>query len=265
LRQDIVFFLASIQGKIMLLSACTAKGKREYQEDRWDQISWNDGKHKAWAVYDGHSGSQVSEYLSKHFLPFLAHTLGPFPPNTPTQVLEKIITNAFLAFDEQILVDPEIDEDHGSTVVLFLRWSSGRSFFINLGDSRGVAYAATTPFHVVAQTRDHKPDDGDEGRRIRMAGGFITYGRCARVNGSLALSRAMGDYNLKPIVTAVPKVTLLPVTKGKIILASDGLWDVFDGEGAKIFGFNEMAAAQLVAQALARQSTDNVTVLVIQF
>ena len=49
-------------------------------------------------------------------------------------------------------------------------------------------------------TKDHKPDDPEETKRINNSGGFVslppqTY--IPRVNGQLALSRAFGDFQLK--------------------------------------------------------------------
>lgn len=72
------------------------------------------------------------------------------------------------------------------------------------------------------------------------AGGEVSEGR---VNGMLALSRAIGDFEYKPLtppksatanwflnnhmVTAFPDVTVEPLTKDVefIILACDGIWD----------------------------------------
>lgn len=41
---------------------------------------------------------------------------------------------------------------------------------------------------------DHKPDDPEELKRIKMAGGQVMDGR---VNGNLNLSRALGDHEYK--------------------------------------------------------------------
>ena len=71
-------------------------------------------------------------------------------------------------------------------------------------------------------------------RRIQNAGGFVEDGR---VNGALALSRALGDFDykknnkLKPkeqAVTASPDVKIVPITADTqfIMLACDGVWDV---------------------------------------
>jgi serine/threonine protein phosphatase PrpC len=57
----------------------------------------------------------------------------------------------------------------------------------NAGDSRAVLCRRG---QAVEMSRDHKPMDEDERARIQKAGGFVQEGR---VNGSLALSRAIGD------------------------------------------------------------------------
>ncbi len=41
---------------------------------------------------------------------------------------------------------------------------------------------------------DHKPADEPERQRIETAGGFVEFNR---VNGNLALSRALGDFAFK--------------------------------------------------------------------
>jgi len=43
-------------------------------------------------------------------------------------------------------------------------------------------------------SEDHKPDNVEENRRIMRSGGFVEDGR---VNGMLALSRALGDFEYK--------------------------------------------------------------------
>ncbi len=73
---------------------------------------------------------------------------------------------------------------------------------------------------------DHKCDDPNEVDRIRKEGGIVIDGR---VGGSLAVSRAFGDYSLKSEgVTAVPYVRkhfMRPFDK-HLVIATDGVWDV---------------------------------------
>lgn len=61
----------------------------------------------------------------------------------------------------------------------------------NAGDSRTVL---SKNKQAVDLSKDHKPDDPEERKRIYNASGFVEDNR---VNGMLALSRAMGDFEYK--------------------------------------------------------------------
>ncbi|GER24870.1 protein phosphatase 2C family protein [Striga asiatica] len=79
-------------------------------------------------------------------------------------------------------------------------------------------------------TNDHHPDRHDEKSRVESAGGNITkWAGVARVNGHLAVSRAIGDIHFKNFgVISVPEVTdWLPLTENDsyVIVASDGVFE----------------------------------------
>ena len=61
----------------------------------------------------------------------------------------------------------------------------------NVGDSRCIA---SMNGEAEALSVDHKPGDILERARIENAGGFVEFNR---VNGNLALSRAVGDFAFK--------------------------------------------------------------------
>jgi serine/threonine protein phosphatase PrpC len=88
------------------------------------------------------------------------------------------------------------------------------------GSPRGYGGAPTPstppPYVGTLLTRDHSPADPDERRRVEAAGGFITgstgagpsSGGRLRVNGELAVTRAVGDVSLRSAgVVAVPTVS----------------------------------------------------------
>lgn len=60
-----------------------------------------------------------------------------------------------------------------------------------MGDSRAVA---SVNGRAVPLSNDHKPCNEEESRRINAAGGWVEFNR---VNGNLALSRALGDFTFK--------------------------------------------------------------------
>lgn len=86
---------------------------------------------------------------------------------------------------------------------------------------------------------DHKPYLPHEQSRIERAGGYVLY---RRVNGVLALSRAIGDFNFKnnpaiswdqQAVTSAPDVRSIRLNRDKdefAIVACDGIWDVLSNE-----------------------------------
>lgn len=56
-------------------------------------------------------------------------------------------------------------------------------------------------YNVKELTRDHHPDREDERRRVEAAGGYVLeWAGVYRVNGELALSRAIGDVPFKRLV-----------------------------------------------------------------
>lgn len=64
----------------------------------------------------------------------------------------------------------------------------------NAGDSRTVLARSSGSKMCEELSFDHKPDNDDEKKRILAAGGFVEENR---VNGSLNLSRSMGDFEYK--------------------------------------------------------------------
>ena len=64
----------------------------------------------------------------------------------------------------------------------------------NAGDSRTVLGRSSGSETCVPLSEDHKPDNEEEKARIEKAGGFVEENR---VNGSLNLSRSMGDFEYK--------------------------------------------------------------------
>lgn len=71
---------------------------------------------------------------------------------------------------------------------------------------------------------------------------MLTLSGCSRVNGRLAVSRAIGDYGLKDVVIGDPDIIVIPMSGREdfLLMACDGLWDFV----------NENEAAALVYDVL---------------
>ncbi|KAI5054971.1 hypothetical protein GOP47_0030116 [Adiantum capillus-veneris] len=94
----------------------------------------------------------------------------------------------------------------------------------NCGDSRAVLSRGS---QILPLSEDHKANRPDEVARIEAAGGEVFIGQGHRVCGVLAMSRALGDGHLKSFVSGQPEVTITARSDEDecLILASDGLWD----------------------------------------
>ena len=90
----------------------------------------------------------------------------------------------------------------------------------NVGDARIILCRNGKALRL---SYDHKGSDENEGRRISNAGGLILNNR---VNGVLAVTRALGDTYMKDLVTGHPYTTetvIQPESDEFVIIACDGV------------------------------------------
>lgn len=162
----------------------------------------------------------------------------------------------------------------------------------NAGDSRAVLCRGGKAIDL---SKDHKPNDELERRRIETAGGRIEETSVGdrvmyRVNGNLNLSRSIGDLAFKKrpelgpehqVISATPDVVHMQLREDDefVVLACDGVWDVKTSQEACDFVRARLEAGQAafnVAEALldeclaadAREAhgigTDNMTCVVVR-
>ncbi|KQJ88071.1 uncharacterized protein LOC100827416 isoform X2 [Brachypodium distachyon] len=139
-------------------------------------------------------------------------------------------------------------------------------------------------YNVKELTKDHHPDREDERSRVEAAGGTVLeWAGVYRVNGELALSRAIGDVPFKRYgVISTPELTgwqLLSANDSFLIASSDGVFekmtmqDVCDMMLHAKLGVNQGFETSVVAQqnladyivhlALQKGTTDNVATVVV--
>jgi len=164
------------------------QGWRINMEDAHTQIlSLNDDKNAAFfAVYDGHGGSKVAEYAGNHLHDRITKQTTFKDGNIPDA-----IRRGFLALDEDMLEDEEMKEELAGTTAICVIIKDKKIYCGNVGDSRAIA---SVRGRVQQLSYDHKPNNELEAKRIIAAGGWVEYNR---VNGNLALSRALGDFVFK--------------------------------------------------------------------
>jgi len=184
-------------------------------------------------VLDGHRGSDAATFGADALAQEIGQALDGenLPANSEIhQGLETV--DGML---RNHLEKDETHRQAGSTVVGALIAQQSNGFYtakmVNCGDSRGVivrgpeerkssAHAATIrlPQHfqkfeeedcwtadaswfpswpAIVETIDHKPSHPLERARIEAAGGRVSGGRRARIDGNLSVSRGLGDFDFK--------------------------------------------------------------------
>eukprot|EP00457_Paulinella_chromatophora_P012257 gb/GEZN01012455.1/.p1 GENE.gb/GEZN01012455.1/~~gb/GEZN01012455.1/.p1 ORF type:complete len:298 (+),score=29.77 gb/GEZN01012455.1/:103-996(+) len=236
------------------------QGARPHMEDSY-HADWSNDNYSYYAVFDGHGGFRAADFAASNLHKLLKQSFSKNPDP------ETCLTAAFQELDSRWLTQAQYHEhDDGSTAVVALV-SGGMLHVANVGDSRGVLCSSS---QAVPMSRDHKPSRLDEKQRIEALGGRIIHYGTWRVEGVLAVTRAIGDRRLKKYVSAVPEVVSHQLREGDdfLILATDGVWDVLTNEQAcnlvESCKENVRAAARKITEtASARGSTDNITTIVV--
>ncbi|KAI9794780.1 MAG: Protein phosphatase 2C 2 [Peltula sp. TS41687] len=195
-------------------------------------------------VYDGHGGERVALFSGENVHKIIAKQEAFAQGN-----LEQALKDGFLATDRALLNHPKYAEEVSGCTASVGLISKDKIYVANAGDSRTVlgVKGRAKPLSF-----DHKPQNEGERARITAAGGFVDFGR---VNGNLALSRAIGDFEFKKstglppeqqIVTAYPEVVIHEVTDDDefLVIACDGIWDCQSSQAVVEFVRRGIAAGQ---------------------
>ena len=269
--------------------------------------------HSLLAVFDGHAGSLVSTFAASHLIPHLLETeewqrysqqlTAKKASNSTADIIEVenavereegtihllrlALVKTFVSLDETLRALPEVKEgaDMSGAAAVVALLTPTHILCANLGDSRCVLRSGGRTVHM---SEDHKPEDLEERVRIEAAGGFVAGNR---VNGELAMSRALGDfrykdsplldYTLQKVIT-VPDIAVHRRCDDDelLLLACDGVFDVMSNSEAVDFVHRilspgspsasssgiispEQAASELIDLALSLESTDNISAIVL--
>jgi len=259
-------------------------------------------------VFDGHGGPLVSRFVARHSLTVFdvlaKQCLSPGEATLsvslagvePRHGVGAALTKTLLALDEQLQKDTSAEESGttGTTVNIVVtnagqkppaedkQWR--KIWCANAGDARAVVCkGGGVAFEL---SKDHRLTDPAERRRVESSGGCVDDDR---IDGMLAVSRAIGDFDFKQSalpahmqpVTALPDITetVLEGSEEFIVVACDGVWDCMDSQTCVTFirgqlaknGGDPVAAAEAlldkcVAPEIATDGigTDNMTVLVVR-
>jgi protein phosphatase 2C family protein 2/3 len=282
---------------IVLASAGeTDKGLiRDYNEDKFSVIQDCSNQNYPvffYGLYDGHGGSQCSEFLKQNLHEYIL--------NNPDLLIDtkSVLLRSFVKSENSFIEEAKSNNfDRSGSCVNICLIVKDKCFIANLGDSRAVL-SSNKGNKIFPLSKDHKPFEQLEMNRIIQAGGYVyqssNYSSVPAVlgphrvfPGRLSVSRTIGDIYAKLVQFGGNSNVIIPIPEIKhfqilpehdfILMCSDGIFDKIDNNAAvaciwesfrENYSLNaeEMcreAAKKLIRLAFDRKSMDNVTVIVI--
>ena len=204
-------------------------GERGYQEDNF--AFKKDKKSIHVAVFDGHGGAEVSNLLKETFVPRVRSAFkkaATATTATNAAQVAPIIQSVVTKIDKHIAGNRDWNDTGSTLLYLNIDLSPKKDIFgvTNIGDSRCIG--CTNSGEVVANSRDHKPSDPEEHKRIKKLGFVRDWDdddKIYRVAG-YAVSRAVGDHTAKEALCSQIEYNEFVRSDFKfIVVATDGLWD----------------------------------------
>ena len=288
---------------------CDIQGRRRTIEDMHAIHLLPSAQAEFYAIFDGHNGNLASKYAASFVHKELANRLLEIDkedlsnPNWKDNI-EKEVVAAFAdihqAFLEAIPLTPYGTMDQSGTTATAILMTPEFAVIANLGASRAVISSTKNEgegaqLEAIDLTKDHVASDPEERALIESRGGHVIKSNgIDRVNGTLAITRSIGDADFAHVLSQVPDVVSFtkaelkglcgdngtgPAPNCFIVLASDGLWDLVSSQEAvemvtDIISIGtttkwrnnaslQKAAEALTLEAFVRGSRDNIGVCVI--
>jgi serine/threonine protein phosphatase PrpC len=286
---------------------CDIQGRRRVMED-FHAIHLLPTQ-QFYAIFDGHNGNFASKFVASCLYEEIVARMPPQIEDTGADLhwkksIETSVKEAFVVVHEKLLdaasLTPHSSMRQSGTTATLALITSSSVIIASIGDSRAVLSSRRTKngetyLEAIQLTKDHVASDERERLMVEKRGGRIEIvNGLHRVNGNLAITRAIGDAKLASLLSREADVIILTreelnemcgsVTDESpcfLVIASDGMWDTMTNQEAvdkvsEVIStsqrnptkWHERAAFQNAAEALtleayARGSTDNIGVCVI--
>ncbi|XP_044481888.1 probable protein phosphatase 2C 5 [Mangifera indica] len=226
------------------------------------------------AIFDGHNGISAAIFAKENLL---NNVLSAIPQGASRDEWLQALPRALVAGFVKTDIEFQQKGETSGTTVTFVVIDGWTVTVASVGDSRCIL--DTQGGVVSLLTVDHRLEENEEEReRVTASGGEVgrlnVFGgnevgplRCWP--GGLCLSRSIGDTDVGEFIVPIPHVKQVKLSNagGRLIIASDGIWDALASDMAAkaCRGLPaELAAKLVVKEALrSRGLKDDTTCLVV--
>ena len=232
--------------KILKIDSCTIPGytlngvKQKNQDSFFLKKNFlSKDEHFFIGICDGHGlfGDLVSQYISE--------TLPLYVKN----ITDEDLIQAFIDTNNSLITNTKIDCSLSGTTCTSLIITLDKIICANIGNTRAIlAKYENGYYNTINLSRDHKPTESDEIKRILAGGGVIKqlydknkkefFGperiwlKNSDIPG-LSMSRSFGDNLAHTVgVNNIPEIRTFDYTGGEkfIVIASDSIWQYIDSD-----------------------------------
>ena len=203
------------------------------------------------SVCDGHGveGHFVSEFIKEVLPYYMSENLKERNILTDTELVHQIIKETFIIVNNMLVNNESINSLFSGSTCVSVIFTPERLIVPNIGDSRAVMGRfdkATGKYKAIELSRDHKPTEKDEAKRIYENDGRIqpftedgefvgpqrVWIKEEEVPG-LAMTRSFGDRVAATVgVMSEPEIKEFNFTEDDkyMIIASDGIWEFISSQ-----------------------------------
>ncbi|GAB2277386.1 hypothetical protein Dimus_012090 [Dionaea muscipula] len=225
------------------------------------------------AIFDGHNGMSAAVFAKENLL---RNVLSVIPEDATREHWLQALPQALVAGFVKTDSDFQQRGETSGTTATFVVIDGWTVTVASVGDSRCIL--DTQGGVVSLLTVDHRLEENEEERqRVTASGGEVgrqlylgnEYGPLRCWPGGLCLSRSIGDTDVGEFIVPVPHVKQVKLSSagGRLIIASDGIWDALSNDNAAktCRGLPADLAAKLVVKEALRSSglQDDTTCLVV--
>ena len=295
-------------GIIHSYGAITSEGRRDYNEDRVSIIyniskpsNFIETSNNKWpkcsffGLYDGHGGKGCCDFLRDNLHKYIISDIN-FPHNP-----QKSLVNGFIKAENNFLKEYGKKDSSGSCAIVLLIIEK-RCYIANVGDSRAIL-SGDNGLKTYILSRDHRPGDEREYKRILDAGGKIYQTEYENIKnnnlnshiigplrvfpGKLSVSRTLGDFEAKDpnfggnpnVIISTPEIKYFDINDKNdfILIGCDGIfekikskslinfvWDIIKKFNFKdIHNLTGVCIEKVLNLCIEKESLDNLTLIMI--